>query len=123
MARTYVAENFLMRHGENEFSLWTVELSSADVEQLLKSSRLYARGDLETSMGAISADAEEGCKAHLLFCDNEGKYSLYTCTVNEDFGAAYQDKGVSVRGTMKDIILEVASVLQVETAEAKELQP
>lgn len=110
---SYITENILMRHGTDDFSLWTVELSSADVQQLLHDSRLLAKGDLETFMGSMPADAEDRSKLHLLLKGIDC-HELRTCPVNKDFWTAHQDEGCSVRGTLEDIVLEVTQQHQTE---------
>lgn len=116
-------EHILMRHGADDFVLWTVALSHGDLEQLRKDGVDGSQGDLETLLHAMPTEDGSQGRVQILTRLADGPYGLCTCKAPDEFWTAHQNDGCSVRGSMADIMQAIhANFQQPEQAEADDLE-
>lgn len=96
----------IFRHGEDDYSLWDVSLPQSIVAQV-KAEAQIIRPELETLLKEIP---EEGAliedRLYLLERTGESQ-SLFYAKIGADFLDEFSHLGVSVRGSLSDILEEI----------------
>lgn len=103
----------LFREGEDDFTLWAVDLPE-DIVRSLKRSDCAILGEVDTLM--CQMPIEEGNpenRLHILEKSCE-RYSLYTACVQWDFFEKYSGDGVSSRGSKEAIFAEIKELFQLQ---------
>ncbi len=115
---TFSTVTALMRHGQDDYSTWTFDIANRDLEGLIP---LCAKqtDELEKLMDNCPMLDDSKGQLHLLFREWGTRYSLYSCTVGEEFFSEHQNEGCSVRGSKEEVIFDLIDEAQ-EQAEDEE---
>ena len=101
----------LFRDGENDYTLWMVDLPEDIVRGLKRSDcAILGQADILMSQMPIEEGNPEN-RLHILekFCE---RFRLYTSCVKWDFFEKYGGDGVSSRGSKEAIFAEIKDVFQ-----------
>lgn len=95
-------------HGEDDFSVWNVELPTPLLRR--------ARHAENTATGGLAFILEQiavpeptlgaGARCHFL-CEEGRSFALFTLEVDADFFERHRNEGCSVRGGKEDILTEL----------------
>lgn len=95
----------VFRHGENDFSVWNVDLPVSDIERL-KHRAVLKSSDLASLLQQMPITDTMPYDAVCIFSTDKG-YTLSIYEVDEQFVETYNHHGGSVRGNITDIIDEL----------------
>ena len=101
----------LFRDGEDDFTLWMVDLPE-DIVKGFKRSDCAIVGEADSLMCQLPIEEENPeNRLHILekYCE---RYRLYTVGVQRDFFEKYNGDGVSSRGSKEAIFAEIKELFQ-----------
>ena len=105
----YKTATILFRDGEDDFTLWVVDLP-ADRVMKFKRSECAIVGEISSLFTQLPIEpGNPNNRIHLL-CKECEMYTLYTNDVSWDFFEKYSGEGVSVRGSKEVIFAEIKEV-------------
>ena len=96
----------IFRHGEDDFSIWDVDLPVSVIEQIKHGQRTTADCVEDLLRGMPDIDEQSADKLSLLIWD-KNELALYTATVSADFIEEYNYEGCSVRADLDAVVDEM----------------
>ena len=107
----YKTATILFRDGEDDFTLWVVDLP-ADRVMKFERSECAIVGEINSLLTQLPIEpGNPNNRIHLL-CKARERYTLYTCGVSWDFFERYMGEGASSRGNKETIISEAEELFQ-----------
>ena len=107
----YKTATILFRDGEDDFTLWVVDLP-ADRVMKFERSECAIVGEINSLLTQLPIEpGNPNNRIHLL-CKACERYTLYTCGVSWDFFERYMGEGASSRGNKETIISEAEELFQ-----------
>lgn len=101
----YIEANFIKKHGNNDFSLWTVELNERDHQSLIDDS-VWISGKKEQVLQFLPTINNTQERRLYLFWTDLNDATILSSQVSADFMQRYSNRGHEVRGSMSLIIKE-----------------
>ncbi len=118
----YELVNVLWRYGEDDYSLWQVQLPVWQVRNILNSPQNFTGGSDEIMDDIPVEQGRSGNMVHFLFLRG-GKIACCNMEMEEKFFEEYSNYGTSVRGSRADIRQDLAVILEVyETISNEEVK-
>lgn len=105
----YDTFHIVSRYGDNDISLWTVDISREDMQRITQNTVRTSGKANEVLNSLPSVDEEESPMMHFIFADEtnfEPVLTVCSCTVDEDILNKYSPYGCSVRGPVKDVLYD-----------------
>ena len=107
----YKTATILFRDGEDDFTLWVVDLPEDRVMKFERSECAIV-GEINSLLTQLPIEpGNPNNRIHLL-CKARERYTLYTCGVSWDFFERYMGEGASSRGNKETIISEAEELFQ-----------
>lgn len=106
MHTSYEAATFVYRHGEDDYSIWYVDLPTSITEQVKAGQRMSAE-NLEMLLNTMPVASEYDSNRVSLLAMSEDEVALYSAELGEEFFEAYSHKGCSIRGGLYAILDEL----------------
>ena len=106
----YIVTNIVDKYGEDDFSVWTVEIHEDDLKKAL-TDFVRTSGDPASVLNGLPdiTDSAEYNVLHFYNAHSE-QPNILSATVDDEFVGRYTDKGFSVRGSLQDILSELENI-------------
>lgn len=102
----YESAAVMTRFGDDDYSLWIVELPASAVEDI-KKTECCIRGELEQLMKQVPVLRDQTANRLQLLSQGGNVFSLYFKDMPDDFFRKYSDHGWSSRGNEATIRSEI----------------
>lgn len=118
----YVLSNVIEKFGEDDFTLWTVELHESDLKATLTDFLRVSGSPAQVlkSLPTISLSTPE-TTLNLIYSNPKG-CEILSADVNKEFFDRYRNDGCSVHGSLQEILDELGSVINDGKLEQQEAQ-
>lgn len=109
----YETATILFRDGEDDFTLWVVDLPEEKVMKL-KRNECAIVGKLESLLTQLPIEPGNPNHRICLLDQNGARYELYSSCASWEFFEKYSAEGTSSRGNKEAIISEVKELLEFQ---------
>ena len=106
MNSNYISCNIVEKYGEDDFSLWTVDISEADYKTAMQDFVRVSGSPISILNGLPTMESKPETVLHFIF-SNTKRSEIISTKVDDGFIARYRNQGCSVRGSWLDILDEI----------------
>lgn len=109
---SYETVTILFRYGQDDYTVWDVDLPEALVRQARRASNT-ATGDLDFILGQLPIQEDGGKDHRCQFLFKDGKaLALFTMEMPAGFFEEYRNESCSLRGGKSEVMAEVEEHIQ-----------